>query len=461
MALDPTANFAKVEVSTGYDASATSIVLTTGEGAKLPGTQNYNLVWWNATDYPDPADDPNKEIVRVTARTTDTLTVTRNQESSGASTKNTGSKTYNMVLSITKKMIDDIETDIAAGGNTLDFNQFSATGTWSALTGLGSETPASVTLDLTKSGGGRMYVTEDSLVVAWIEKGDLARTAINRPSSSLSVTLEDSVEGIGSFSYTTNSHTISTAPYGIAFKPDGTEMYTIDIGTNNFRQDTLSTAWDITSASVTTSSWPVISGARGIAFKPDGTRCYIPEAVSDTIREYNLSTAWAINTAAAGNNLSVSALTDSPTSIRFRSDGERMFLLDSEGTAGHGRILQYSLSTAWDITTATYDSIEFSLATLDTAPNGICVTDTGKIFVSGQANDLIYQLSMSEPWNLATAKDDEKSLDISAEDANPKDIFCGNDDFSIYMVGDTGNAVYQYDGIASTFSGTAESSILY
>lgn len=111
MSLDPVKNFAKVTVSTGYDASATSIVLSSGHGAKLPapGTDGaFNLVWYNATDYNDPTDDPNVEIVRVTARSTDTLTVTRGQEGISASTKNTGSKTYKMILPLTKKSYDEI-----------------------------------------------------------------------------------------------------------------------------------------------------------------------------------------------------------------------------------------------------------------------------------------------------------------------------------------------------------------
>jgi len=100
MALDNAKNFAKVEVSTGYDAAATSIVLTTGHGARLP-TAPFNVVWWNSTDYTDPSDDPNVEIVRVTAISTDTLTVTRAQESTSASTKNTASKTYKMIAGLT------------------------------------------------------------------------------------------------------------------------------------------------------------------------------------------------------------------------------------------------------------------------------------------------------------------------------------------------------------------------
>ena len=112
--LDPVKNFAKVTVSTGYDASATSIALSSGQGAKLPAPStdgSFNLVWWNSTDYSDPSDDPNVEIVRCTARSTDTLTVTRAQESTSASTKNTAGKTYKIVLAPTKKLVDDIGTN--------------------------------------------------------------------------------------------------------------------------------------------------------------------------------------------------------------------------------------------------------------------------------------------------------------------------------------------------------------
>jgi len=115
MVLDPVKNFAKVSVSIGYDASATTIVLATGEGAKLPQPSTdgaFNLVWHNVTDYPDPSNDPNVEIIRVTARTNDTLTITRAQESTTAKTHNTSGKAYQMILGITKNTIDNIDAKI-------------------------------------------------------------------------------------------------------------------------------------------------------------------------------------------------------------------------------------------------------------------------------------------------------------------------------------------------------------
>ncbi len=122
MSLDPVINFGKVTVSTGYNASATSIDLSSGDGAKLPSTFSYNLTWWNSTDYNDPSDDPNVEIVRVTARSTDTLTIVRAQEGTSASTKNTAGEVYKMVLSITKKMVDDIDGHFDGTNTATQFN---------------------------------------------------------------------------------------------------------------------------------------------------------------------------------------------------------------------------------------------------------------------------------------------------------------------------------------------------
>lgn len=118
MPLDNAKNFAKVTVSTGYDASATSIALTAGHGTKLP-TAPFNVVWWNSTDYPDPSDDPNVEIVRVTNISTDTLTVTRAQESTSASTKNTGGKTYKMIAGLTAKAVNSDIAQLNASGALL------------------------------------------------------------------------------------------------------------------------------------------------------------------------------------------------------------------------------------------------------------------------------------------------------------------------------------------------------
>jgi hypothetical protein len=113
MAYDPVRNFCKVIVNGLYDSTATTIQLALGEGNKLPDPSTegqYNLVWWNATDYSDPSDDPYKEIVRVTAKSGDQITILRGQEGTTAQNHNLPGKTYKMMLTLTKKTYEDLQT---------------------------------------------------------------------------------------------------------------------------------------------------------------------------------------------------------------------------------------------------------------------------------------------------------------------------------------------------------------
>lgn len=105
----PTENFGLVTVSGLYNAAATTITLQSGDGGKLPETTGgfrFPLSWWNAGAYAHPADDPFAEIVLVTNRAGDVLTVLRGQEGITAQTKNTAGGVYRMILGITKAMWD-------------------------------------------------------------------------------------------------------------------------------------------------------------------------------------------------------------------------------------------------------------------------------------------------------------------------------------------------------------------
>ncbi|RME73426.1 MAG: hypothetical protein D6781_00420 [Verrucomicrobia bacterium] len=128
--MDAVKNFVKVTVAAGYDSAATSILLAAGGGALLPAAP-FNLIWWQSTDYPDPADDPNVEIVRVTAVVGDTLTVTRAQEGTAATAKNAAGKVYKMAQGVTKKILDDLAG--GSGSHTHTLADITDAGTAAAL----------------------------------------------------------------------------------------------------------------------------------------------------------------------------------------------------------------------------------------------------------------------------------------------------------------------------------------
>ena len=113
MPLDPIENFINVEVAGTHTSGDTTVSLANAEASKLPDPANgeYNLVWYDSTNYSNPTFDPNVEIVRVTTRDTgnDNVDVNRGQENTNASDKNSSGSTYRMALVPTAKTIEDIQ----------------------------------------------------------------------------------------------------------------------------------------------------------------------------------------------------------------------------------------------------------------------------------------------------------------------------------------------------------------
>lgn len=119
--LDPVRNFAIATVSTGYAAGVTTITLSAGNGSKFPPTSEgeYNLVWWNSSDYANPALDPYVEIVRCINREGDVLTIIRGQEGTNDVNHNIDGKVYRVILAMTAKTINDINKVIPIYDNIL------------------------------------------------------------------------------------------------------------------------------------------------------------------------------------------------------------------------------------------------------------------------------------------------------------------------------------------------------
>jgi len=102
---DAHANFAYSTVATAPSPapSGTSLVVASGDGAKFP-TVPFNATVWPAGVQPLTS---NAEIVRVTAKSTDTLTILRSQEGSSARSIGVGDQ---IAATITAKTLTDVES---------------------------------------------------------------------------------------------------------------------------------------------------------------------------------------------------------------------------------------------------------------------------------------------------------------------------------------------------------------
>jgi len=114
MPLDATANFVRGETDSSTDSIQTTVSVVDASILPDPATQGeYNVVIWDVADYPRPDQDPDVEILRVTAidTTADDLTVTRGQEGTSGASHPLGSAVH---LSPTAKMFGDIEATFNA-----------------------------------------------------------------------------------------------------------------------------------------------------------------------------------------------------------------------------------------------------------------------------------------------------------------------------------------------------------
>ena len=255
---------------------------------------------------------------------------------------------------------------------------------------------------------------------------------------------------IANASYDSESFSVSsqeTTTRAFTFKADGTEMYVIGFANDTVYQYTLSTAWDISTASYASKSFSVASQdtqPHGIQFKSDGTKMFMVGQSSNNVYQYSLSSAWDVSTASYDSvsfSISTQVGTTNVSSLFFSADGTNMYV----GGTTNDTIYQYTLSSAWDLSTASYASKSLSVASEDTNPRGIFFKPDGSLlFVSGINDDEVLQYSLSTSWDLATATFDNISFSVASQDGTPMDVHFSTNGGKMFILGDTNDAVFQY-----------------
>lgn len=217
------------------------------------------------------------------------------------------------------------------------------------------------------------------------------------------------------------------------FRPNGLKLY---FTFNGIREYDLSTAWNITTASFLQSE--SASGAKGLFFKPDGTKMYVSAPSSSRVDEYTLSTAWDISTLTFIQSLSISSQTADPVSLFFRSDGIKMYALGRDSQNG---LFEYTLSTAWDISTASYVQRLY----VGNEPEGMTFKPDGtKTYITrtDTVGD-IQQYDLSTPWDISTATLIQ-TVSVAAQTDRPHGVAFKDDGLKCYIHSRSG-VFYEYD----------------
>ena len=212
----------------------------------------------------------------------------------------------------------------------------------------------------------------------------------------------------------------------------------------------------------------------GMTFNNDGTKMYVvgegkgADNVEDDIHEYTLSKPYDPST----RTFRVGIAIGHPNSnlvrqIQFSNDGSKMFI-STRGNANkctapcvHTRIWQYSLSTNFDISTATYSNIFFSVAnevtkifgSFEFNNDGTMMYATDAAF-NGASTEKVYQYSLSIPFDLSgtvtlvrsKALQSAREFDLgnSEPDREPLGIEFNEDGTRLFLVGKYRNDISQY-----------------
>ena len=177
-----------------------------------------------------------------------------------------------------------------------------------------------------------------------------------------------------------------------------------------------------------------------VVFRPDGARMYVMGPVGDDINQYDLETPWDISTASYTQNVSISAQELVPTGLFFKPDGTKLFIVGTNSDAVHA----YTLSTAWDISTRTYDSVSLSVASDEATPTGLFFKPDGlRLFVVGSSQDAILEIELTTAWDISTAVIDA-AHSVQSEDGRPEDIFWHPDGTRFFIVAGGGLGVDEY-----------------
>ena len=178
----------------------------------------------------------------------------------------------------------------------------------------------------------------------------------------------------------------------------------------------------------------------GLFFKPDGTVMYVAGDAGNDINQYSLSSAWDISTASFVQNFSVSVQESAPSGVFFKPDGTKMYVV---GTATDA-VYQYSVSTAWDISTASYDSVSFNVGSQDTFPLDLSFKPDGtKMFVIGKTGDSVYEYDLSTAWVLSSASF-SGSFSVASQETGPQGLFISPTGVDLFVVGAASASVNYY-----------------
>ena len=140
---------------------------------------------------------------------------------------------------------------------------------------------------------------------------------------------------------------------------------------------------------------------------------------------------------------SVATQEDKPKGIAFSKSGEKMFIVGNGAVGTDEDVDEYTLTGAYCIGTATYvDSLDISGQ--DLSPNGIAFSKSGeKMFIVGNSGNDVNEYELTAAWDVSSASFVD-NFKVNTEDTVPEGIRFSDSGEKMFIVGNDGKDVNEY-----------------
>ena len=245
---------------------------------------------------------------------------------------------------------------------------------------------------------------------------------------------------VASYDTTTQTGTVS----GVAISPDGSTMFVLDRTSDTVYQYALSTAHLVSSASYASKSLDITSNVSdpfGLIVNTDGTILMANDRSDDHSSQYS-GDAWDLSTFSrdADDDIDFSSESTAPRSLSFA--GDKIYMWGSSA----GVLYQYD-GTAFDGSSFSYASKSFNPGEIGTGGYGIIVSSSGNNLIMSNAapsNGTFYQYTLSTPFDISSASYDSVSFIDSGRNVSAG-IFVNADATKLYCGGNSAiTTIYQY-----------------
>ena len=241
--------------------------------------------------------------------------------------------------------------------------------------------------------------------------------------------------------------------YAVGISPDGTKLYTLWREGNYswpFQQQTLSTAFDISSHGTVTASfdaqddwYPTSNSPYAFRFVDNGSKLYFAR-YDRQVKQYDLSTPWDMTSRTFIRNDTVS--NDRIGGFFWKPDGSIFFYTDYS----QDKLYAKHVSTPWNLGTITTTDVSVDLSAAgslnENLPFDVYFSNDGlKLYILGANQDYVSQYNLSTAWDVTSFSGAaDKSLYVGSVESTPVGIEFSTDGTHMYIAGQNGDGIDQF-----------------